>query len=399
MKKLSVAHLVSLHTVGGVENFFTNFSTSTNSQFEHHVFLGHDHVHPFYLERLKAAGVITHSMRKHRGLYLPRIPQLLRYHHVKNICKKHSIDSLILWNKLENFPADFPETLKRIHFERGSAWLVKDNPAIKEYLEKCHGMLSNSEAGFHIINQRWNVARKPTSSFAYNGINPLYTQGSAPENKLGEKIILGFAGRLVPLKGWILALQTVQELNRQSPNKYELLIAGDGRHRELMLRLITERGLTDCVRYMGLVKDMREFFQQINIFLHTSLREPQGNIALESQALARPVIGAMVDGNPEIIRQGETGILIEATIDPKTFHQIDPSLLDLPPFVLNPLTKHLVKPMAMDPLVMAARVREMVEDSTRFNQMAKNAADWARSEFEFEKRKTSLAHKILEIVL
>lgn len=390
MNRMPIAHLVSLATVGGVERFFVNFITKTTDSFEHHVFLSTDKVHDFFLPQLEKAGVKLHSLRKWGPIHLPKVPQFLRMNLHEKLVKNNHIKALVLWNKLEAFPIHFPKDLPLIHFERGSAWLAHGNTEVSVHLQKCHAIIANSQAGLHLLDGRWGLPAHVPTFVAHNGVNPLFTETDAPIKNLGTVIRLGFAGRFVPLKGWILSLQALRELTQRHPGRYKLVVGGEGRQKDLFKRLVQEWGLADQVEDMGLVKDMKQFFAKIDIFLHTSLREPFGNVAVEAQALGCPVIGGWMDGNPEIIKDGVTGKLLPMEVPVTTLKEIDPSLLEVPPFVWDPLTKQLRPPTLMDPRKIADAVEEITRDADSLSGYSRNAAQWIRETYEFKIRSQAL---------
>ncbi len=396
MSRIPVAHLVSLATVGGVERFFTNFATRSGQEFEHHVFLSTDEIHPFFRPKLEEAGIRTHSLRKWGPLYLPKHPEVLRRKLHERLVERTGVKALVLWNKLEYFPVHFPAGLPLIHFERGSAWLA-DGKGVKEHLSRCHAILANSAAGVKILEGRWGLPPLPVR-VCHNGVNPQFTETPAPVKTKGDVVRLGFAGRFVPLKGWVLALLTLRELLKRRPGGYALVIGGEGRQKDLFKKFASEWGLAAHVEDMGLVKEMREFFARTDVFLHTSLREPFGNVAVEAQALGCPVVGGWMDGNPEIIRDGETGELLPMDWPVENLRALDPSLGELPPFVWDPLEKKLRPPSPMDPVKMASAVEKITADTATLERYSRAAAAWIRGEYDFTKRGRALAETLRELI-
>lgn len=398
MERISVAHMVSLATVGGVERFFTNFATNTGDAFEHHVFLSTDTVHEYFEQKLKDSGVKLHSVRRLGPIYLPKSPGFIRKAYLKRIIKKNNIQALVLWNKLEKFPVSFPKNLKLIHFERGSAWLVKNRPNVKKHLDRCHAILANSAAGIELLNGRWGLSPDIQTKIVHNGVNPDFTKSDAPVKTKNDVIRLGFAGRFVPLKGWILALMALRELNTRKPGGYKLVVGGEGRQKELFKKFASEWNLNAHIEDMGLVKDMPDFFNKIDIFLHTSLREPFGNVAVEAQALGCPVVGGWMDGNPEIIQDGKTGILLPMEIDVMSLKDLDESFTDVPELVWDPLIKKLRKPFLMDPKKMADAVETISKDSQTLETYSSNASKFIRETYSFGKRAEALKNTLKEII-
>ena len=398
MTKLRIAHLVSLATVGGVERFFTSFAIGSGENFEHHVFLASDDVHEFFEKSLTNANVKLHSLRKVGGIYIPKHPKFLRNLLHKYLIRKTNVQALLIWNKLEDFPMAFPEELRLIHFERGSAWLAKGKESVRLHLSKCTAILANSQAGMKLLKGRWGLPDNIPTRVCNNGINPYFLEQAAPVKQKEAIVRLGFAGRFVPLKGWILALMTLKELLARNPSGYKLIIGGEGRQLDIFKKLVKDWGLEASVDYVGLVKDMRTFFSQIDIFLHTSLREPFGNVAVEAQALGCPVVAGIVDGNTEIIKHNVSGILIPMDIDVETLKILDASFLELPEFVWDPEKEVLRKPCLMSVAKMADAVEVISLSNESLSEYSKNAANWVRNEFDFNLRCKALENTLKEIL-
>ena len=64
---------------------------------------------------------------------------------------------------------------------------------------------------------------------------------------------------------------------------------------------------------MGHIKDSYKFLKSIDLLIVPSIREPFGNIILEAGLCKIPVLAALVDGIPEIIKNNYSGHLIKPT--------------------------------------------------------------------------------------
>jgi glycosyltransferase involved in cell wall biosynthesis len=63
-------------------------------------------------------------------------------------------------------------------------------------------------------------------------------------------------------------------------------------------------------RFMGFQKNVPSWLTAADVVLVPSHAEPLGNATLEAMAYARPVIGTLVGGIPEMVVDGETGLLV-----------------------------------------------------------------------------------------
>jgi glycosyltransferase involved in cell wall biosynthesis len=121
-------------------------------------------------------------------------------------------------------------------------------------------------------------------------------------------------GRLVPIKGHIVLLRAFADARRQQP-ELELDIAGRGPLEPALKALARELGVADAVHFLGHVNPIQNAIERAAMVVVPSMGEGFGMVALEAMERARPVIAAAVGGLGELVRDGETGLLV-APADP-----------------------------------------------------------------------------------
>lgn len=89
-------------------------------------------------------------------------------------------------------------------------------------------------------------------------------------------------------------------------------IVGEGSLRETFVREAERRGLAASVTLPGTRSDVPVFFAGLDQFWLTSDWEGTPNVVLEALAAGLPVIATRVGGTPEVVDDGETGVLVEA---------------------------------------------------------------------------------------
>lgn len=94
-----------------------------------------------------------------------------------------------------------------------------------------------------------------------------------------------------------------------------LVLAGDGPDLPKATDLAKELGVRQDLRVLGKMPDLAKVYQASDLFLLPSLAESFGLSALEAQACGVPVIGYRAGGLPEVVVDGETGILCPAGED------------------------------------------------------------------------------------
>jgi glycosyltransferase involved in cell wall biosynthesis len=93
----------------------------------------------------------------------------------------------------------------------------------------------------------------------------------------------------------------------------KLMFVGEGPEREKIEKLISELGISGSVRLTGNLphKQVLEEISKSEVFICPSLAEGLGNVFIEAQACGVPPIGTRVGGIPDVIQDGENGLLIE----------------------------------------------------------------------------------------
>jgi glycosyltransferase involved in cell wall biosynthesis len=116
-------------------------------------------------------------------------------------------------------------------------------------------------------------------------------------------------GRLIPIKGHVVLLRAFAAAKREVPS-LELEVAGRGPLEPALRALAKELGIADSVRFLGYVSPIQEAIERAAIVVVPSLGEGFGMVALEAMERARPVIAASIGGLGELVRDGETGLLV-----------------------------------------------------------------------------------------
>lgn len=126
-----------------------------------------------------------------------------------------------------------------------------------------------------------------------------------------EPVRLCVLKSLKPVYGHEVLLNALRLARGQSPH-LKLSIAGDGPLRELLQQKVHELGLEDAVAFVGQLPhdQVYKFILDHDLLVMPSLAEGFGVAALEASACGRPVIASRVGGVPEVVRDGETGLLV-----------------------------------------------------------------------------------------
>ena len=124
-------------------------------------------------------------------------------------------------------------------------------------------------------------------------------------------LTIGAVSRLSPEKGFEYLLRAVAML-RDRGVELDVVLAGDGPSRPALERLADELGLRDRVEFLGEVAhdDVPAMLQRLDIFAMPSTWEGFGVSALEASAMELPVVASDIHGIPDVVLDGETGLLV-----------------------------------------------------------------------------------------
>jgi glycosyltransferase involved in cell wall biosynthesis len=120
--------------------------------------------------------------------------------------------------------------------------------------------------------------------------------------------VIGSTAMLRPEKGVRTLLEAFAALARKSPSAGLLLVGGGPMLGELEAR-VQELGLADRCLLTGAVADVLPWLRRMDIFVLPSLSEALSNSLMEAMAAGCAVVASNVGGNPELVVDGETGLL------------------------------------------------------------------------------------------
>ncbi|MBI3967966.1 MAG: glycosyltransferase family 4 protein [Chloroflexi bacterium] len=135
--------------------------------------------------------------------------------------------------------------------------------------------------------------------------------GLAPDD-----LVVGVAGRVERWKGFDTFVSAVGALADRFPRLRAVVVGdvfagGDPTARQLLLDQVRALGLEERVRFTGFRSDIASALASLDVFVHCPREpEPFGRVAIEAMACARPVVAANHGGLVEIVRPGETGMLV-----------------------------------------------------------------------------------------
>jgi glycosyltransferase involved in cell wall biosynthesis len=124
-----------------------------------------------------------------------------------------------------------------------------------------------------------------------------------------DDLILIAVARLEPQKGHRVLLDALALLRDEFPN-IRLICLGTGALQEELAQKTRELGMEDIVRFVGFHSNVGDWLAAADIGVLPSFYEGLPLTAVETLAAGVPLVATAVDGTPEVVRDGETGLLV-----------------------------------------------------------------------------------------
>lgn len=196
-------------------------------------------------------------------------------------------------------------TLKVRLYEAIERWIMRRIPEVHAVSETMHATLRKE----HILS---NCVPNP---LLLTPVSPL---------PFSTPLKLVFVGRLSPEKGLDVLLQALRGFTK---DQLSLTVVGDGGERAKLEAMADEK-----VTFVGFQKNVADFLAQAHALVLPSLREGLPLTLIEATACGLPVIASRVGGVPELITEGENGILVTPGEVVELSEAMATLLLDYPRF-------------------------------------------------------------------
>jgi glycosyltransferase involved in cell wall biosynthesis len=121
--------------------------------------------------------------------------------------------------------------------------------------------------------------------------------------------LVGNIAALAPHKGQRYLIEAASLVVREVPDA-RFLILGEGELRAALEKQIADLALTKHVLLAGFRRDVLSILKGFDLFVLPSVTEGLGTSLLDAMACSRPIVASRVGGIPEVVRHGETGLLV-----------------------------------------------------------------------------------------
>jgi len=120
-----------------------------------------------------------------------------------------------------------------------------------------------------------------------------------------DQVLIGGVGRLEPVKGFNHFIEMARQLHEQDPS-LKFMIVGDGVQSDSVKA--SARGVP--IDFLGRRNDVPDLMAALDVLVVPSINEGMGRVILEAGAAGLPVVATRVGGIPDIVDDGETGLLV-----------------------------------------------------------------------------------------
>lgn len=201
------------------------------------------------------------------------------------------------------------------YFKKDKAW----RQIIENYANrKTDEILVNSNAVWDdVIKREKHCDGKVT--LIYNGVDLEKFKPRRPEPEIRAKwrlnqdyLVVGVVANLIHYKGHMEILDAASLLKEDFPNLKFVFVGRDG---GMQIRIEKNRkvlSLENQVILAGSREDVERIIPAFDILLLASHEEGFSNVLLEGMACGKPIVATDVGGNPESVKDGETGFIVPA---------------------------------------------------------------------------------------
>jgi len=135
---------------------------------------------------------------------------------------------------------------------------------------------------------------------------------SGSETKIVEtSLLIGTIGNLYETKGFEYLIEAIYHLNNKYKILSNLIIIGDGRIRQELKNLIAQLNMRSFIFLTGQINKAAQLLPAFDIYVCSSVKEGLSYTIIEAMQAGLPIIATKVGGNPELIEDDKTGVLLE----------------------------------------------------------------------------------------
>jgi glycosyltransferase involved in cell wall biosynthesis len=213
--------------------------------------------------------------------------------------------------------------VKVVHTLHGLHYLHYRNPILRQaYIDLEKRLGRSTDALVFVCRADWEKGKRlrlaPESKMHVirNGVDLglLKPVAEAKKLKIGLGLqaagpLVGTVARLHRQKGLTFLVQAASQIRSSFPGVKIVVVGGGPLRRELEQEAV-RRGVGDVLLFLGERPNVPDLLNLFDVFVLPSLWEGLPYVLVEAAYLRKPIAATAVDGNPEVIEDGKTGLLI-----------------------------------------------------------------------------------------
>ena len=125
-----------------------------------------------------------------------------------------------------------------------------------------------------------------------------------------DETVVAVIAQLIPRKGHQVLIDTLPQVLAAAP-RTRVLLFGQGPLREVLEAQCVERGVAEHVVFAGFRTDLERILPCLDLVVHPAFMEGLGVSLLQAASCGVAIVAARAGGIPEVVRHGESGLLVE----------------------------------------------------------------------------------------
>lgn len=313
MSQINVCHVSTLTRWGGVESRLVEYLAHSKDRRLRHCVIATSAIDEIVQEICKVGVPVFIPQRRFH--YDPTAMwQMVRWMRTQRIDIVHTRNCVAnCWGGLAAVLARVPVL---IGGEHGTVWFAKHPMTwIERWIyRRAQVVVANSEASKTMLVHKRGLSTAQVRVI-YNAV-AFPGNVKSPEmlrHELGvtqNEMLVGTIGRLHIQKDPLTLLRAARLVVRDR-DRVRFIIVGGGPLAEALKRQAQLLNIGRKVIFTGWRRDAQAILRLFDVYVVTSVNEPFGNTLVEAALAKKPVIAPRVDGIPEVVKDSETGLLLE----------------------------------------------------------------------------------------